>query len=124
MANNVDWSQTRAYFPSAGGRAIWINLKGREPAGVVDPADFEALRDEIIAKLGALRDVVANMATTSRKNGGQGSPTTEFWRRLSRRLESARRRAERGRGALRGHGAQAVAAEVAVFARRSVLPGH
>jgi predicted AlkP superfamily phosphohydrolase/phosphomutase len=56
IENNVDWSQTRAYFPSAGGRAIWINLKGREPAGVVEPADYEALRAEIIAKLVALRD--------------------------------------------------------------------
>jgi predicted AlkP superfamily phosphohydrolase/phosphomutase len=56
IENNVDWSQTRAYFPSAGGRAIRINLKGREPAGVVEPADYEALRAEIIAKLVALRD--------------------------------------------------------------------
>ncbi len=56
IENNVDWSETRAYFPSAGGRAIWINLKGREPAGIVDPADYEALRAEIIAKLEALRD--------------------------------------------------------------------
>src|SRR5690606_33062258 len=56
IENNVDWSATRAYFPSAGGRAIWINLKGREPAGTVDPADYERLRDEIIAKLQALRD--------------------------------------------------------------------
>jgi predicted AlkP superfamily phosphohydrolase/phosphomutase len=56
IENNVDWSQTRAYFPSAGGRAIWINLKGREPAGIVDPADYEALRAEIVEKLKALRD--------------------------------------------------------------------
>ena len=39
-----------------GGRAIWINLKGREPGGGVDPADYAALRAEIIAKLEALRD--------------------------------------------------------------------
>ena len=56
IENNVDWSATRAYFPSAGGRAIWINLKGREPAGTVDPAEYEALRAEIIAKLRALTD--------------------------------------------------------------------
>jgi predicted AlkP superfamily phosphohydrolase/phosphomutase len=56
IENNVDWSQTRAYFPSAGGRAIWINLKGREPAGVVDPSEYEALRDEIIGKLKTFRD--------------------------------------------------------------------
>ncbi len=56
IENNVDWAQTRAYFPSAGGRAIWINLQGREPAGIVDPAEFETLRAEIIGKLKALRD--------------------------------------------------------------------
>lgn len=56
IENNVDWAGTRAYFPSAGGRAVWINLRGREPGGVVDPADYERLRDEIIAKLRELRD--------------------------------------------------------------------
>ncbi|HQR39428.1 MAG TPA: alkaline phosphatase family protein [Blastocatellia bacterium] len=56
IENNVDWSATRAYFPSAGGRAIWINLKGREPAGIVEPDDYVALRDEIIGKLGKLVD--------------------------------------------------------------------
>ncbi|MCC6742533.1 MAG: alkaline phosphatase family protein [Acidobacteria bacterium] len=55
IENNVDWSQSRAYFPSAGGRAIWINLKGREPGGIVEPGDFEALRAEIVEKLKALR---------------------------------------------------------------------
>lgn len=55
IENNVDWSQSTAYFPSAGGRAIWINLKGREPGGIVEPGDFEALRAEIVEKLKALR---------------------------------------------------------------------
>jgi predicted AlkP superfamily phosphohydrolase/phosphomutase len=56
IENNVDWSETRAYFPSAGGRAIWINLRGREPAGIVDPSEYESLRAEIFAGLEALRD--------------------------------------------------------------------
>lgn len=56
IENNVDWSQTRAYFPSAGGRAIWINLRGREPGGIVAPEEYESLRDEIIGKLKALCD--------------------------------------------------------------------
>lgn len=56
IENNVDWSRTRAYFPSAGGRAIWINLQGREPAGTVPPAEYDTLRSEIISKLKALRD--------------------------------------------------------------------
>ncbi|MEZ4515886.1 MAG: hypothetical protein R3C44_03265 [Chloroflexota bacterium] len=30
---------------------IFLNLKGREPQGVVDPADYDALRDEIAAAM-------------------------------------------------------------------------
>jgi predicted AlkP superfamily phosphohydrolase/phosphomutase len=56
IENNVDWAQTRAYFPSAGGRAIWLNLRGREPNGIVDEADYERVRAEIIAGLKALSD--------------------------------------------------------------------
>jgi predicted AlkP superfamily phosphohydrolase/phosphomutase len=56
LEDNVDWQHTRAYFPSAGGRAIWLNLEGREPAGIVKQADYELLRDEIISGLKALRD--------------------------------------------------------------------
>jgi predicted AlkP superfamily phosphohydrolase/phosphomutase len=56
IENNVDWAETRAYFPSAGGRAVWLNLRGREPRGIVDPSEYESLRAEIIAGLKALRD--------------------------------------------------------------------
>ncbi len=52
-----DWSRTRAYVdyiqPS-----IWINLQGREPQGIVAPgAEYEDLRDELIERLAACRDV-------------------------------------------------------------------
>lgn len=56
IETNVDWSRTRAYFPSAGGRAIWLNLKGREPGGIVDPSEYEALRTEIIEKIQTVTD--------------------------------------------------------------------
>ena len=35
---------------------IFLNVKGREPEGVIEPADYEPLRDELIAKLEALGD--------------------------------------------------------------------
>ena len=50
---HVDWSRTLAYsdelnyFPS-----VWINLRGREPGGGVDPGDYEAMRDRVIDALG------------------------------------------------------------------------
>ena len=49
----VDWSKTRAYSSFSGGEDIvLVNLVGREPEGIVKPgAEYEALRDEIAAKL-------------------------------------------------------------------------
>ncbi len=49
MLGYVDWTKTRAY--SLGLGKIYINLKGREPTGIVEPNDFKPLKDEIIAKL-------------------------------------------------------------------------
>ncbi|MBL7183683.1 MAG: alkaline phosphatase family protein [Anaerolineae bacterium] len=53
---SIDWSQTRAYALGAGGN-IFINLRGREPEGIVAPGrDYESVRQEIIADLEELRD--------------------------------------------------------------------
>lgn len=55
-----DWSRTRAfsdelnYFP-----AVWLNVAGREPFGVVPPGELAALRVEVRAALLALRDPVS-----------------------------------------------------------------
>lgn len=35
---------------------IWVNLRGREPEGVVPPEQYERVRDDVIAMLLALRD--------------------------------------------------------------------
>jgi predicted AlkP superfamily phosphohydrolase/phosphomutase len=55
----IDWSKTRAYSSFSGGEDIvLINLKGREPQGIVEPgAEYERLREEIIAKLPTMRAV-------------------------------------------------------------------
>ncbi|WP_298814489.1 alkaline phosphatase family protein [uncultured Chloroflexus sp.] len=56
LADAIDWSQTKAYsFGNIG--QIYINLRGREPHGVVEPgAEYEALLDEITAALFQLTD--------------------------------------------------------------------
>ena len=51
---NVDWSKTRAYYVGLGG--IYLNLKGREAKGIVDPKDSAALVAEIKGKLEAFVD--------------------------------------------------------------------
>jgi predicted AlkP superfamily phosphohydrolase/phosphomutase len=45
---DVDWSQSKAYSFGRHLGSIYVNLKGREPQGIVEPgAEYEALRDEI-----------------------------------------------------------------------------
>ena len=50
----IDWSKTRAIASRM--NSIWINLKGRNEFGIVEPEDKYALEAEIIAKLYSLRD--------------------------------------------------------------------
>lgn len=52
---HVDWSRTRAYAMGLGN--IYVNLKGREAQGIVEPgAEYEALRQEIKNRLEAFVD--------------------------------------------------------------------
>ncbi len=62
---NVDWSKTRAY--SFGLTGLYLNLRGREAHGIVEPgAEAEALKAEIAAKLTALRDPERDRPVTRR----------------------------------------------------------
>lgn len=54
----VDWTRTLACVMHAGIYGfLYINLKGRGPVGIVDPADYESLRNEIAARLRAAETV-------------------------------------------------------------------
>ena len=52
--DDVDWSRTRAYTMGLNG--LYLNLKGREKQGTVDPAEAEALKRELKEKLTGLAD--------------------------------------------------------------------
>lgn len=64
----IDWRSTRAfseelpYYP-----AIWLNLRGREPQGVVDPADADSVLRELETQLAELRDPLGNNARVVRR---------------------------------------------------------
>jgi Uncharacterized conserved protein len=51
---DVDWSRTRAW--SAGGYygRIFLNVRGREPQGVIPPAEYERVRADLAARLEAM----------------------------------------------------------------------
>jgi predicted AlkP superfamily phosphohydrolase/phosphomutase len=50
---HIDWSRTRAYAQGNFGQ-IFLNLKGRQPQGCVDPADARPLLDDLKASLQAI----------------------------------------------------------------------
>jgi predicted AlkP superfamily phosphohydrolase/phosphomutase len=54
VTGDVDWSKTRAY--GLGFNGLYLNVKGREVEGRVEPAGVDALAAELSQKLEALRD--------------------------------------------------------------------
>jgi len=53
----INWPETKAYSASNTEQGFYINLKGREPDGVVNPGkEYEEFRDELIAGLKKMRD--------------------------------------------------------------------
>ena len=53
---DVDWEKTRVWSEGGYYARVFFNVKGREPQGVIEPADYESFRDEIKAKFEATTD--------------------------------------------------------------------
>lgn len=53
---DVDWGRTRVWSEGGYYARVFLNVKGREPEGTVEPRDYEKVRDEIKAKLEATVD--------------------------------------------------------------------
>jgi predicted AlkP superfamily phosphohydrolase/phosphomutase len=51
---DVDWSRTRAWGEGGYYSRLCLNVRGREPEGIVDAADYDVLRAELAAGLEAL----------------------------------------------------------------------
>lgn len=56
LTSTVDWEKTKVYALGAGGN-LYINLKGREPNGIVEPGEeYNKLVDQVIAALLQIKD--------------------------------------------------------------------
>ena len=64
MLRGVDWSTTKAYSLGLGG--IYLNLRGREADGIVDPAEADRLKGEIARGLRGLPDPVDGASSIRR----------------------------------------------------------
>ncbi len=60
----VDWTRTRAYALGLGG--LYLNVKGREGQGIVDPAEAEQIKATIAKQLTGLGDPVSGRVAVSR----------------------------------------------------------
>jgi predicted AlkP superfamily phosphohydrolase/phosphomutase len=49
----IDWSRTVAWGDGGYYGRCFLNVKGREPEGIIEPSQYESVRDEMIAKLEA-----------------------------------------------------------------------
>jgi predicted AlkP superfamily phosphohydrolase/phosphomutase len=57
LPQSVNWSKTKAFTAiRSTGEGVSINLAGREPDGIVDPADFEKVRDQVMDALSSFTD--------------------------------------------------------------------
>jgi predicted AlkP superfamily phosphohydrolase/phosphomutase len=57
LPQSIEWSKTRAYTSiRSTGEGVSVNLAGREPGGIVDPADYERVRDELAERIGSFVD--------------------------------------------------------------------
>ncbi len=53
---SIDWHATRAWGDGGYYARCFLNVRGREPNGTVDPGDYEKVRDELVAGIEALED--------------------------------------------------------------------
>jgi predicted AlkP superfamily phosphohydrolase/phosphomutase len=53
---SVDWDRTVAWADWGACGRLFMNVRGREPRGIVRAADYERLRDRIVAEIEAIED--------------------------------------------------------------------
>jgi predicted AlkP superfamily phosphohydrolase/phosphomutase len=56
----VDWDRTLAWGSGGYYARLFLNVKGREPNGTIDPAGYERVRDELAERIGAITDPQGN----------------------------------------------------------------
>jgi predicted AlkP superfamily phosphohydrolase/phosphomutase len=52
----IDWSKTMAWGDGGYYGRLFLNVEGREPNGIIPPAEYDRVRDELIAKIEAMVD--------------------------------------------------------------------
>jgi predicted AlkP superfamily phosphohydrolase/phosphomutase len=56
----VDWEKTLAWGSGGYYARLFLNVKGREPNGVIEPGDYERVRDELAERIASITDPEGN----------------------------------------------------------------
>ncbi len=48
---DVDWSRTKAWSSGGYYARVFLNVRGREPQGIIAPEDYEAVRDDLVRRI-------------------------------------------------------------------------
>jgi predicted AlkP superfamily phosphohydrolase/phosphomutase len=56
----VNWGKTLAWGSGGYYARLFLNVKGREPEGIIEPADYEKVRDELAERVAAITDPDGN----------------------------------------------------------------
>ena len=60
----IDWENTYAWGWGGYYARIFLNVEGREPYGIINPKNYEKMRDEIIKKIKSIKDDNGNPMNT------------------------------------------------------------
>ncbi len=66
IRNYCDWQKTKAFSYSLTGQSIRLNLKGREKNGIVEPEEYDELRNFIASEVSKLTDPETGKKIVSR----------------------------------------------------------
>ena len=59
----VDWAHTKAFASPIPQQGVFVNLKGREKHGIVDPSELESLKNDLVRRFEALQAPDGSPAT-------------------------------------------------------------
>ena len=61
----IDWSRTVAWGEGGYYSRIFMNVRGREPEGIVEPDEYERVRAELAARIGEIPDELGRPIDTN-----------------------------------------------------------
>jgi len=73
----IDWSKTKAWGDGGYYGRLFMNVRGREPSGTIDPKDYERVRTDLIAGIEAIAD------PQGRVIGSRADRPEEIYRRVN-----------------------------------------